>query len=119
MRVGEWDRFDGDDYSEEFRVLRYETHPDFQINGFYNDLAVFTLDQPVAFSQYIQPICLPQGGNLARPYENTLPVALGWGVTHYGGDEVGRLQAVALPVWNNQKCDKAYFQVHNVVDPSF
>ena len=74
-------------------------------------MAVFTLDAPVRFSQYIQPICLPTGRNARRDYENTLPVALGWGVTHYGGEEVGTLQAVALPVWNNKKCDEAYFQV--------
>ncbi len=51
VRVGEWDRFDSDDYSEEFRVVDYKAHPDFKPNGFYNDVAVFTLDQPVRFSQ--------------------------------------------------------------------
>ncbi len=61
--------------------------------------------------RYIQPICLPGGRHSRRTFENALPVALGWGVTHYGGEEVGRLQAVALPVWSNSKCDEAYFQV--------
>jgi len=39
-----------------------------------------------------------------------LPVALGWGTTHYGGQEVSNLRAVALPVWTNKDCDEAYFQ---------
>ncbi|QQP52004.1 Serine protease 111, partial [Caligus rogercresseyi] len=40
----------------------------------------------------------------------TLPVALGWGATHYRGKEVNKLRGVALPVWNNKDCDAAYFQ---------
>ena len=49
-RVGEWDLSDVDGYSEEFRVLSYVAHPSFRPNGFYNDVAVFKLDQPVQMS---------------------------------------------------------------------
>ena len=50
VRLGEWDLSDSDGYSEEFRVLKYVAHPDFRPNGFYNDVAVFTLDEPVRFT---------------------------------------------------------------------
>ena len=50
VRLGEWDLTDNDKYSEEFRVLDYKAHPNFRPNGFYNDVAVFTLDQPVRFT---------------------------------------------------------------------
>ena len=60
--------------------------------------------------RHIQPICLPLGKNLRRDYVGTLPVALGWGTTHYGGEEVAKLRGVPLPVWTNGDCDDAYFQ---------
>ena len=50
-RVGEWDLSDSDNYSGEFRIIHIEAHPDFKANGFYNDVALFTLDQPVRFSE--------------------------------------------------------------------
>ena len=49
--VGEWDLKDQDGYSKEFRVAKVVAHPEFRPNGFYSDVAVFTLDQPVSFSQ--------------------------------------------------------------------
>ena len=62
------------------------------------------------YNRHIQPICLPLGSNLKRDYVGTLPVALGWGTTHYGGEEVAKLRSVPLPVWTNGDCDDAYFQ---------
>ena len=41
---------DVDGYSEEFRVLSFVAHPNFRPNGFYNDVAVLKLDQPVQMS---------------------------------------------------------------------
>ena len=49
----------------------------------------------------------------SRTFIGERPVALGWGSTHYGGSEVGKLRAVDLPVWSQKECDDAYFQVSN------
>lgn len=62
------------------------------------------------YPRHIQPICLPTGPLLTRDLTGALPVALGWGTTHYGGQEVSTLRAVALPVWTNKDCDESYFQ---------
>ena len=62
------------------------------------------------FSRYIQPICLPSGPLITRDFTGALPVVLGWGTTHYGGEEVSTLRGVALPVWTRSDCDQAYFQ---------
>jgi hypothetical protein len=51
VRIGEWDLSDNDNYSKEFRVTQITAHPDFKANGFYNDAALFKLDQPVRFSE--------------------------------------------------------------------
>ncbi len=110
VRIGEWDLSDNDHYSQEFRVVDINAHPDFKPNGFYNDVAVFVLDQPVQFSEYVQPVCLPGGDLLAKDYTGSLPVVLGWGTTYYGGQEVSKLRGVSLPVWTRSDCDNSYFQ---------
>ena len=51
IRVGEWDLGDRDTYSREYRVRHIVSYPQFRPNGFYNDVAVFTLEQPVAFNE--------------------------------------------------------------------
>ena len=51
VRVGEWDLSDNDNYVQEFRVVDIQAHPDFKPNGFYNDVALFILDQPVKFTE--------------------------------------------------------------------
>ncbi|XP_023344466.1 uncharacterized protein LOC111713755 [Eurytemora carolleeae] len=110
IRVGEWDLSDDDNYSVELDVQTYEAHPNFRPNGFYNDVAVFTLKEPVAFNEYIQPLCLPVGKHSNQLFTNYLPLALGWGTTHYDGEEVPILRGVPLPVWTNEDCNKSYFQ---------
>ena len=61
--------------------------------------------------RYIQPICLPTGNMTSRDLTGSYVSALGWGSTHYGGDEVSKLNQVSLPVWTQRDCDDAYFQV--------
>ena len=56
VKLGEWDLKDADNYSQEFRVVQISAHPDFKPNGFYNDVAVFKIDQPVNFNEYVELI---------------------------------------------------------------
>ena len=42
----------------------------------YNDVAVLTLDSPVAFTKNIRPICLPQG---SQNYAGLPATVIGWG----------------------------------------
>ena len=49
--IGEWDLKDNDGYSVELNIRRVDAHPEFRPNGFYSDVAVFTLERPVQLSQ--------------------------------------------------------------------
>ena len=51
VKLGEWDLKDSDIYSQEFRIVEITAHPDFKANGFYNDVAIFKLDQPAYFNE--------------------------------------------------------------------
>ena len=69
--------------------------------------SIFFID---LLQRYIQPVCLPSGSLLQKDFTGKLPVVLGWGTTHYGGEEVSTLRGVSLPVWTRSDCDHAYFQ---------
>ena len=53
VKLGEWDLKDSDIYSQEFRIIEITAHPDFKANGFYNDVAIFKLDQPAYFNECV------------------------------------------------------------------
>ena len=68
--------------SETFRqvktVKRAIQHPQWNDQNFMNDIALLELDSPVQYSQYVAPICLPEGQvDLA----NLDLIAMGWGST--------------------------------------
>ena len=57
-----------------------------QLNGYYNDIALFKLDRPVDYNEYTIPVCLPdeyEGTALDTLVGRTSSV-IGWGVTAYG-----------------------------------
>ena len=40
----------------------------------------------ITYFRYIQPLCLPVGKHSNQLFTNYLPLALGWGTTHYDGE---------------------------------
>ena len=76
------------------------------------DYAILTLDHPVAFSKYIQPICLPKSKN--ENYLGKSVITMGWGLSAWeknwteperGDDSV--LRAIRLKVLPMSKCSEA------------
>jgi len=96
--------------SQSFKVSEIRVHPRFSGTGFYNDLALFKLERPVRFTQYIQPICLPAQSQRRETFVAQVPTIVGWGTTYYGGRESTLLREVQLPVWRNEDCDRSYLQ---------
>ena len=43
-----------------YKVSEVRAHNEFRRVGFYNDIAIMVLDQPVRKSKYVIPVCLPQ-----------------------------------------------------------
>lgn len=73
-------------------VTHVITHNAYDRAHLQNDLAMIKLSNPLIFSQYIRPICLPTELNIGKnhlkePSPGTLCTAVGWGATaEHGGD---------------------------------
>ena len=83
--------------SQSFKVSEIRVHPRFSGTGFYNDLALFKLERPVRFTQYIQPICLPAQSQRRETFVAQVPTIVGWGTTYYGRASYNILTALGLP----------------------
>lgn len=66
------------------RVADIKTHPKFSRVGFYNDIALFYLDNPVRKSRYVIPLCLPPPALRKDHFAGQRPTVVGWGTTYYG-----------------------------------
>lgn len=69
----------------ERRVKRVVRHRDFHLRTLYNDIAILTLSEPVAFTKQIRPICLPSGAQL---YAGKAATVIGWGSLRESRDNV-------------------------------
>ncbi|KAF9421594.1 hypothetical protein HW555_002527 [Spodoptera exigua] len=90
----------------ERKIKRVVRHRGFDMRTLYNDVAVLTIDQPVIFSKYVRPICLPVGGR--STYQGKIATVIGWGSLRESGPQPSVLQEVSIPVWSNQECKLKY-----------
>jgi hypothetical protein len=72
-----------------------------------NNIAVIKLSEPVTYSQFIQPVCLP---DKAYIYEggNALATVAGWGQLLF--DPLKTLHKLDLRIWDTERCQKRYNQ---------
>lgn len=70
-----------------------------------NDIALVRLSQDVLFTNFIQPICLPQSSNI-----ESLLYAAGWGRTEYGTSSERKLK-LSVPVNDIESCISKYSRV--------
>lgn len=73
VRLGEYDYKETTETRyRDFNVVEIKQHEEFQLSTYANDIAVVTLDRPVAFNTYVWPICLPPTG---MSFENETAVS--------------------------------------------
>jgi hypothetical protein len=69
VRVGELDFSRTDDKAspQDVTVANITIHPEYRAPSFYHDLAILRLREPVKYSQFVKPVCIPaprDSGNL-------------------------------------------------------
>ena len=58
-------------------------HPEYVDTGFVNDISILRMEEPVRFSDYIRPVCLPAPAEDIR--HGRLCTVIGWGQLYETG----------------------------------
>ncbi|KAM6946349.1 LOW QUALITY PROTEIN: mannan-binding lectin serine protease 1 [Aplochiton taeniatus] len=117
-------------------AARVVLHP--QFDPYDNDIALVKLSRPVAFSEWVRPVCLPPPRDEARPSPtpNSLGVVAGWGVSNPNASAASTAAAVSpdlggvsevlryvkLPVVSQEECRASYASRsanYNITDNMF
>ncbi|KRT78395.1 Trypsin [Oryctes borbonicus] len=106
VRLGDHNiRTNTDTQHVEKKVKKIVRHRGFDPRTLYNDIAILTLDTPVAFTKEIRPICLP-AGSTGHPGQTA--TVIGWGSLRESGPQPSVLQEVNIPIWSNSECRAKY-----------
>ncbi|XP_028644185.1 transmembrane protease serine 12 [Grammomys surdaster] len=96
-------------HTKNIRVTAIAIPPDFIMETFVNDIALFHLKRAVRYNDYVQPICLPFGvfQNLDQ---NTACFVSGWGRTKEEGNGTSVLQEAKVHFISREICnsDRSY-----------
>ncbi|BET01568.1 protease [Nesidiocoris tenuis] len=105
LHLGDLDLINPNETSHVLRgVSKVMFHSHFHPFLLANDIALLRLDQPVAFSDTIQPVCLP---NPAESYVGQKASVVGWGVTAFPmGEPSPILQKLDVETLSNFQCAK-------------
>jgi len=98
--VGEHDvtRSDGE---QRIRPSAWIQHENYNSRTTNYDFAIVKLASPVAFSDRVNPICLPSS---TKNYDSVLATVSGWGTLYSGGSQPSILQKVNVPTMSNGQC---------------
>lgn len=103
-QIGKFDLTVEDEYgSRNSSVMYIVVHPDWNFNKepYDADIAVIGLDDPIEYSNFIQPICLPTTSYADA--EGT-GVVSGWGKSRSDNNHDTRPSKLELPVVNSTHC---------------
>uniref|UniRef100_A0A8D2CWR8 Transmembrane serine protease 12 n=2 Tax=Sciurus TaxID=10001 RepID=A0A8D2CWR8_SCIVU len=105
-------------HSKRIKVKAIIIHPDFIMETYVNDIALFRLKKAVRFNDYIQPICLPFDvfQNLD---ENTKCFITGWGRTQEEGNGTNTLQEAEVHYISRAICNSERSYGGVIPDTSF
>lgn len=88
----------------QFTIVERIKHPDFKLPSKYNDIALVKINDPVQFSNYVRPACLPHTKSINLRHV----IASGWGRVNYGSTLSEQLQKVVLELFTTDECNKTY-----------
>ena len=83
---------------EQVRVISHIfIHPGYIDTGFVNDISILRMEEPVRFTDYIRPVCLPPAG--AEIKDGRLCTVIGWGQLY----ETGRVFRTSFAYFMRRK----------------
>ena len=92
-------------------------HPEYEANKrpAVNDIAVIKLREPVEWTQWVQPVCLP--GSMENLKEGSMTYLVGWGYNDWKSTRelTEELHSVELPIISNEDC-QFFLSKFNITD---
>merc|ERR1712002_165866 len=103
-------RADSEPHRIEITSYEGHVHPNWDSSTLKNDIALVKLPEPVPFSEYIRPSCLPPASDTNEEYVGRLTTPIGWGKNaDNAGGITPELQMVEdLPVISRSDCQASY-----------
>ncbi|XP_003513589.1 transmembrane protease serine 12 [Cricetulus griseus] len=102
--IGANDLSQSSTYVRNIRVVAIVIQPDFILETFVNDIALFRLRKAVRYNDYIQPICLPFDV-FQKLDQNTSCFISGWGRTKEEGNGTNILQEAKVHFISREICN--------------
>ncbi|KAG9482148.1 hypothetical protein GDO78_011047 [Eleutherodactylus coqui] len=86
------------------KIKKLSANRDFNSYTYDNDIAYLELESPVAYTDFIQPICIPESSHVF-PVGRSIWVT-GWGALSESGTGAEILQKAEIRIINQTECDK-------------
>ncbi|CAL8248408.1 unnamed protein product [Lota lota] len=90
---------------------------DANIDDNSRDIAVLALSQPITFTEYIQPLCLPTYGQ--RLIDGQMGTVTGWGNIGYNGHLANVLQEANVPIISDTTCNAPDYYDNQITTSMF
>ncbi|XP_006168217.1 transmembrane protease serine 12 isoform X1 [Tupaia chinensis] len=91
-------------HTKKIKIKAIIIHPDFILESFVNDIALFHLKKAVSYNEFIQPICLPFDV-FQKLDQNTKCFISGWGRTKEEGNVSNILQEAKVNYISRNICN--------------
>ena len=93
-------------------VKKINNHPSYRKSTFDFDYSVFELNEPVSFTDYVEPVCLPNVEDVDGLDAGQEVEVTGWGRLMHGGHQSDILQVTQVETMPNRAC-KLDFYLNN------
>ncbi|XP_046457506.1 chymotrypsinogen A-like [Daphnia pulex] len=85
------------------RITKVVLHDKYNAFNYANDIAILTLDAPVAISKTVGPACLPPASSDPDQYVEENAIIMGWGTEDSGVIKLQQTKT-AIPIMANTEC---------------
>ncbi|NWI69691.1 OVCH2 protein, partial [Todus mexicanus] len=101
------------EYRQKRSVKQYIIHPSFNKTTMDSDIALLHLAEPLEFSHYVRPVCLPATEETVQP--SRVCVVTGWGASEGDREKGKKLHQLEVPILLLDKCQSYYVNLPSKV----
>lgn len=117
VRLGAHDLIKLEPSAVDVKIKNTIVHDKFDRKTISNDIALLQLSDPVSFTEFIKPICLPEDIKfIQQDFVGNNPFIAGWGTTQFQGDASNVLRDAQVPILDTKACMANYSTVYRPVE---